>query len=318
MSQTPAMNSIPQKLRLIYLPFLVIAIAVIGGYTLLNWLLLIKFHVFSLKEDIVNLLIPLALPWIPCLLWMQRRIKLLRLKTRKGDLSFGYLVVAWAAISISAVTAQSWLQTASGKLTALEDINGIKKTPPTKYYTLKQFYIDKAHSSAKAILSTSGRGNQYLNMDLYFTSPILPTAADTSRGTCSAWLGVKYHQQISNRLSEDEKDASYRAFDERSAANFQQRDLATFVYLDRIGNNDDHRRFRSAIGRNKQVSGSPDLVLVPRHGSFEARNGNKFTWIFGSFAIGAGIWLIMILVPRLDEDQVERQLSQRLGGEAGA
>lgn len=179
---TLTMNNIPQKLRLIYVPFLVMAIGVIAGYSFLNWLVFIKFHILSLNESVVNLWVPLLIAWIPGLLWMQRRIKLLRLKRQKGDLPFLYLLVACFAIGISTVVAQSYLQTASGKLTALPDINSIEKQPATKYYTLKWFYVDKVHSGAKAILSTSGKQDEYLNMDLYFVSPILASPADTSRG----------------------------------------------------------------------------------------------------------------------------------------
>jgi len=300
------MNNTPPKLRLIFLPFLTIAICVIPGYTFLNWLIFIKFHIISLNEEFVNLWIPLLLSFIPGLIWMRSRIKLLRLRTRKSDLPFVYLMVACFAIGISTAVAQSWLQTASGKLTALRDINDIEKQPASKYYTLKNVYIDKARTSAKAILSTSGRRDEYLNMTLFFVSPIMSSAADTSRGSCVAWLGIKYHQQISNSLSEDVKKTMYRGFAEGSEANFEKRELASFAYLDRIGNSDDHRGFRSAIGESDRFSGSPDLVLVPIDGSFEARNGNKFAWIFGSFGIGAGIWLIMILIPGLDEDNVDR------------
>ena len=118
-------------------------------------------------------------------------------------------------------------------------------------------------------------------------------------------MGVKYHKQISNNGSKDEKKTKYKVFAEAAEANFENRDLAQFAYLDRIGNNDDHRGYRSAIKENDRISGSPDLVLAPIDEPFEARNGNKFAWIFGSFAIGAGIWLIMILIPALDGDPVK-------------
>jgi rhomboid protease GluP len=40
-------------------------------------------------------------------------------------------------------------------------------------------------------------------------------------------------------------------------------------------------------------------VLVPVYEPFKDRNGNKLGWIFGSFGIGAGLFLLLVLVPRL-------------------
>ena len=34
------------------------------------------------------------------------------------------------------------------------------------------------------------------------------------------------------------------------------------------------------------------------------RNGSKFGWIFGSFGIAGGIWLIMLLIPKLNENEL--------------
>ncbi len=68
------MKQISDKLKLIYVPFLLIALGVAGGYTFLHWLLQIRMHLFPLREDVVNLWIPLALPWIPVLVWLRPRI----------------------------------------------------------------------------------------------------------------------------------------------------------------------------------------------------------------------------------------------------
>ena len=47
------------KLRLIYIPFLIIGMSFIGIYTLLNWLLFIKLELFSLREVIKNFGLPI-------------------------------------------------------------------------------------------------------------------------------------------------------------------------------------------------------------------------------------------------------------------
>ena len=76
------MRDIPDKLRLIFKPFLIIAIGFILTYTFLHWLLFIKAGI-PLKEDIVKFWLPFGLPWIPVLIWLRPRIKLLRFKNDK-------------------------------------------------------------------------------------------------------------------------------------------------------------------------------------------------------------------------------------------
>src|SRR5690348_4687211 len=101
------MNQQTQKLKLIYKPFLVIAILIIAGYTLLNWIVFKKFQLFSINEDIINLWIPMGLPWIPILIWLRPRIKLLNLKRKKGDLPGFYIFIAGIAIVAPTLVAQA-------------------------------------------------------------------------------------------------------------------------------------------------------------------------------------------------------------------
>jgi membrane associated rhomboid family serine protease len=290
-----------KKLQLIYQPFLIIAICVIGGYTFLNWSVFIKLHAFKLNEDIVNMWIPFALPWIPILIWLRPRIKLLNLKRKKGDLPGLYILIAGFAIIAPTIIAQSYLEKATGKLTKLDNITQIDKQEATKYYALKTFYIDKFHIGVANKFDVSGKHNEYFNMDLFVALPIFATPADTLNSNCLAWYGVKYHKQISNRLNEQEKQEKFQAFASESQADFDNKDLNQFIYFDRIGYTDDHTGYNDAIKNNKNILSNSTTILIPVNEPFESRTGNIFGWIFGAFAIGAFVWLIMILIPKFDE-----------------
>lgn len=300
------MNQLTDKIKLIFIPFLIIAISVIGGYTLFNLLLLIKLHVFSIKEDIVDIWIPISLPWIPILIWLRPRIKLLNLKQKKRDLLGLYIFISGFAIVIPTIVAQAYLETASGKLSEIENIGQIEKQEPTKYYTLKNFYIDKLNIGVQSSFDVSGKYNEYFNMNLYVSLPILNSPADTSATNCFAWYGVKYHKQISNRLDEIEKKDRFQKFANESQADFNMKNVNQFIYFDRIGNTYDHEGYISAIKNNKRYSSSSTTVLIPVNEPFESRNGNKFQWIFGAFTIGACVWLFMLIFPKFDEKVLEK------------
>jgi len=300
------MRNSSQKLRLILVPFVIIAICVIAGYTFLNWVLFIKTRAFSLNEEVVNIWIPLALPWIPMLIWLLPRIKLLNLKRKKTDLPGLYLMIAGFAIAVPTCIAQSYLQTASGKLTRLTNIEQIGKYEETKYYTLGKFYIDKAHVGVQTSFEVTGKHSQNLNMNLYVVLPILSSEEDTLKARCLAWYGIKYHEQISNRLDKEEKEARYQTFANTSQADFDRKDVNQFVYLDRIGNTDDHKEYITAVKNNKTFSAGGATILVPVNEAFEARNGSKLGWIFGALAIGMTIWSIMVAIPKFDDAALEK------------
>ncbi len=168
------MNKLTEKLRLVFLPFLIIAISIIGGYTLLNWLIIIKFQLFQVKDIIINFIIPFILPWIPILIWLRPRINFLNIKTKNGgNLPFIYQLIAAIAIVAPTIIAQEYLETATGKLTELTDISQIDKHEATKFYTLKDYYIDKDHISVSKTVEVSGKHNEDLNLRIYVVCPIL-------------------------------------------------------------------------------------------------------------------------------------------------
>jgi rhomboid protease GluP len=301
-----------EKIRLIYKPFLIIAISVIGGYTFLNWLLILNLHAFSINEELINLWFPMLLPWIPILIWLRPRIKLLNLKRKKGDLLGLYIAIAGFAIAAPTVLAQNYIEKATGKLTHLVSISQINKLETRKYYTFKKFYIDKRHIGVQSKFEVSGKHSEDLNMSLFVVLPVLSSPADTLNFNCLAWYGVKYKEQISNRLDESEKNKEFQRFLRNSQYEFDRMNVNSFIYLDRIGNNDDHKGYNQAIKNNKRFSTNSTIVLIPMQESFDKRTGNTFGWIFGSFAIGACIWLIMILIPKFETEMLQKYETENL------
>ena len=129
------MNNQAEKLRLIYIPFLIIAISAIVGYSYLNWFFLINIQSLPIKEQIVTTMLPFIVNWIPVFIWLRPRIKLLKLETIGNfNLRISYSFIAVFAITAPIIIAQDYMVTATGKMTGLENISEIDKHVPTKYY----------------------------------------------------------------------------------------------------------------------------------------------------------------------------------------
>jgi rhomboid protease GluP len=116
-----------------------------------------------LSEDLVHFWLPFTLPWIPVLVWLRPRIRLLILKNKKGNLPFLYQFAAAAAIAIPTVIAQDYIGTATGKLTVLANVSEISGKPLTKYYELKRYFIDKRHVLVYRRSAVSGKNNECLD-----------------------------------------------------------------------------------------------------------------------------------------------------------
>jgi len=399
-------NTFQKKIRLIFIPFVYYAVAFVPGYTFLNWLLFNSHHVFLVKEEIRNFFVPIALPWIPLLIWYRPRIKLLKFKATARDPATGVTMLACFTIIAMIIIAQEYMSTASGKLTVLNSIQDIAQAKETRYYTISNYLIDRNYNSSHFKRAVSGKYSQYLDLSLYIVCPVydssrLPIQDDkhypisdnaplffingefsdsiafkkihpenvlsvrvlkgaaalalygnagrngaviiqtkkpgeiidedlskplpdsvivspaTSRDTEStkigtikdddsniplAWVGIKYTKEISNRLSAAEKSRKIEEFNNASWSNYILLPEKGYTYFDEIPYNDDYIEFRKAVQskpRYKDANGF--RLLIAKDQPFEKRNGQKLPWIFGAFAIGSAIFLLILSLIPLDD-----------------
>ncbi|KQT21525.1 hypothetical protein ASG22_15325 [Chryseobacterium sp. Leaf405] len=297
------------KLNITFKPFFISLISLLVGYTFLHWLIFIKFELFQPKEIITNFGIPISLAALISWFYLRPKLKILNLKTSKDSLIDLYCIVAWIALTILSVMSQDYIIKASGKLTQLKTISEINKSDPTKYYTLQSYYIDKNRPGIFLDAEVSGRNNENFSMQIYAAIPIFEKPNDTIGSIPKAWLGVEYSEKISNRLKPDEKEKKFREFTNKSEIDFRSKNLSEFKYLDHIGNSDEKHGFTNAVKNNKffekTISPNP-IILKGINEPFETRNGDQLEWIIKSSLIGSVVWLIMILIPKIDERHLNR------------
>lgn len=170
--QSPALENALFKLRIVCLPFLLIAISLLVVYSLLNWLLFIRTGSIAVREDVLHYWVPISLAVVAVLLWIRPRLRFLKLRLERGDLPFLYGFVAVAAISVPVIIAQEYLATATGKLTELESVRKVKRWETTKYYKIRNAFADKHHAAATFKADVSGKRNENLNFNLYLACPL--------------------------------------------------------------------------------------------------------------------------------------------------
>lgn len=293
-----------EKLRIVFRPFVLILICLTIGYTFLHWLLIIELSLFQPKEIVSNFLIPIILTALISWIYIPSRLKVLKLKWRRRDWRLLYSCIAWIALTIPLTIAQSYMESATGKLTELDSIKEINRLPPTKYYTVKRWYIDKKRSSTHFSYNVSGRYSQYFKMDLYMSIPLLDSEKDTATNNPCAWLGVSYHKTISNRLKENRKTEEINDFIQISLRLFNNKDVSDISYLERIGNTDDRDGYLQAISQG--IDKRHETILIGVQEPFNNRNGNKLeSMLIAAFA-GTILWLFLSLKPQIDPKELKR------------
>ncbi|PIF59486.1 membrane associated rhomboid family serine protease [Flavobacterium sp. 2] len=299
-------KNIIQKLKTLFIPFLIISIGFCIIYTFLNWLLLIKLQLFSVKDIIVEFGIPVVIPIIPVLFFFRPRLKILNLKNSNGK-SYNdfYLFILWLAISIPTLIAQDYLKNSTGKLSQIDYVSQISKQEQTKYYKIKHVYVDKSNIGTHTSFNVSGRSND-LNMTLFVVVPIFDKKNDTTNSNCKYWLGIQYSDRIRNKLDEREKQNRYEQFLDISQYEFNKTDLSDFTYLERVGNSDNGDGYKEALKNIKKYNAEGSVIFISNDKPFENRKGDTFYWFIGTFLIGTIVWLIMSLIPKCNETELRR------------
>jgi hypothetical protein len=111
-----------------------------------------------------------------------------------------------------------------------------------------------------------------------------------------SWFAIHYFKTVGNNLSSEEKNKAYKQFVKESQADFNNKPLDKFTYLDRVSYGNEMKKYIAAVNSEiySPVS-TPKNILVPVYESFDKRNSSNLPWIFGSFGIGSALVLLLLL-----------------------
>lgn len=300
------------KLKHILPTFFIIAFSTIIGLLLFRWLFVIQFDIIDIKEEVWCLWLPMGLPWLPILIWLRPRFRILTFKKDNDNGCFFFQLLSAGTIIACLLVSQSYLTTASGKLKQLSTISDIDKTKKARYYKLANFSVAPNYGGSFTDFRTSGKYNQHLNFDVYFVIPILKDTSETITDTPKYWYGVKFKQQISNKISPEEKESKYEAFYNECIDKIKKYDFYSLDHFERRPTSDDRQNYLNAIeARTKQTTDESFIVLEPIKEKYAERNGNKFAWIFGTFGIGLSILFFALIWPGYSETEKKRFLTAK-------
>ena len=291
MSQKTPYNQI--KLKELFLPFILIGLGTSMAYAAFRYVFDIKFGLFHWEEQYLNYWIPLFLPWVPILIWIRPRIRIL--KHRDWGRSDNYLAIQFLmslAIGIPTKISQEYLIRAPYDQIELNHIQEIHEHPNEKYFHLDEFHFSRDQAVSHITSKITGKGTN-LNLHQYHAIPF--------RNIDAVYIGFHHYESISNNLSEVEKNRSYRAFLQSSALALDGSNFYAAQYFEKLSKSDQLDLYIKAIQLSSNHStGDEVIVLKPVYTPFAERVGNKLTWMIGSYIVGAFIVLLFLLFSKVD------------------
>lgn len=298
------------KLKHILPTFLTVTFGTVIGLAFLRWILCIQFSIIDIKEEVWVLWIPLIFPWIAITLWLRQRFRILTFKKDNDKGRFFFQLISWGVMTAMLFVSQAYLTTATGRLQELSTVRDIEKTAKARYYKLTNFSVANYYGGTFTDFRQSGKHNEYLNFEVYFVTPILRDTSQKINNIPKHWYGVKFNEQISNKISNEEKEQKYRAFYDDCVEKMNKYKFHSLDHFERKPTSDDRQNYLKAIeARIKQTADDSFVVLEPIQEKYEDRNGNKFAWIFGSFGIGFSVLLFALIWPGYSESERQRYIT---------
>lgn len=260
----------------------------------LRWLLDIYLDILPLKEGYWNFGIPLLLSISVVGIWMWPRYELLTLKWVKRSSSGYFFITMVLALVIPLLISQNYLSKAAYKVIEVASLNDIRHYPKQKYFRVDDF--EPLKSERIAYIETRVANRRYFDSTLhiyyYVVTPFI--------GAENVWLGSSYYTSYDNREEQRIKDRQYSAFINESRQKYAAEDFSHINYFRKLKSSNDRSAYLYTISTANKQSNLPALVLVPESNIFADSLDRDFVWGIGSFFVGMGVCLLLILTAGID------------------
>jgi len=298
------MKYFSERLQILVLPYLLVTLLFIIGYTFLNWFLCIYTKWIAIKEIYIDFVFPILIAVVLVYYAIRPRLHILQLAPGKD--TFGIQMLIGISMLIPTIIAQNYIDKATGTLTEVHRISDISKLPESKYYDVNVFYLDTTHLGMYKTSSVSGKHSQHFNFELYIAIPMFNTAKDTNGYACKYWIGEYYSEQISNSLSPDEKSRLANVFLQESERQFRMTNFSNFTYLEKLRKSDELEGYEDAIDRGFYEDSKDVIVFTRYQETFDSRLGTTFEWIFYSLGIGSLVIFLIFLFVKLNPTKIKK------------
>jgi len=297
------MGRLKTRIAVLFLPWAVLAVALTVVYSALNWFLVAGGGALPLDEDLANLWLPGFASLVLVLLIVNPRLKQFRLNQKRG-MPFLYVLLATAVIAVPLALIQLHIGAWAGQIEHVATSADVARPTQAKFFSIATPCFDRGRTVADAVYADDDDRGDEMSITLYAAVPACGG---------NVWLGYKFHDTVSNRIAEAERNAAIKAFGEQADRTLNAENFGRYQFFERAGNNADHRAYAKAVMKN---GGKADpIILIPREGAFADRADGWLRWALISAAGLWLAWLIAVLIPPLkSSDEIAEPQPKPLNG----
>ncbi|MFK8007342.1 MAG: rhomboid family intramembrane serine protease [Saprospiraceae bacterium] len=289
------MKEINPKIIHVFIPFVIVTLVTIIGYSIIRWFLEVKLGFLPIQDTWLNFMFPLFFSYLTVSIWLNKRIQILDIQNKKKDHSFNYKLAMVVFIAIPFMISQNYISSASYDLNHLDSPTEIHHLKNEKFFKINQFKIDQQKCISYVTSTITGKYNDNLNFKLYYVCPFEETNP-------SIFYGIKYFKQVDNDLTKIQKQAEYESFLAKSKTKFAQVDFQKVDYFKKESYSNSLKNYKAAIlKKDPNINLENQIILTPEHGSFEKRNDGSFKWFFIMIGVAFLIYALMVAIPNINE-----------------
>ncbi len=284
-----------EKLRKLYIPFLILSVGYLVGYTFLNWLIIYNLQLFEPKEELVNIWVPMGLSGLLVILFMRSRIKALKIGEKAREF-WGFIF--WLLLTAPVIFGQFYVETKSGKLTEVNIPSEIETIKDSKYYSINEYADLKQFGGLWTTRVSANKHGTEIRITCHFACPVIDKSIENPNTLkeFNSWLGVTFSETFGNRaFDEDGQKELINDFIQESIKKYEKHIFNT-SFLVKVPNSDEKDAFLEAVNRTKLPYDSSKLkILKAEKGTYESRTRKSHPLMIG-FLLGSNLfWLLMVI-----------------------
>lgn len=303
-----------KKVKFILPVYLLIYIATTALLYSARLILEYKLQLLELDVMLWNFWIPAIVVAISTFIFLRPRLRVLTFKKKTEDRRPIFFYLSLLGMFITCSISQHYLYDSTGDLIEVSFPSQINNINKAKFYKIKRYGLKENEISLHRHVHVSGKHNNDLNFDYYFVLPMVDSRKNTAKEISNVWFLKTYHEQISNRKSDNEKNRLYKHFNNQYWNEMDSINFNEIEYFERVPSSEERKFGLKAIDRITPVDLNGDtlhipILLKPISRKFEDRVGNKLYWIFGSFGIVTTIFLLLLIWPNFSSSALKKIIS---------
>lgn len=281
--------------------FFLIALSTTAFLLIFRWVFTISAELLPIRESVFQIWLPLILPLIPLIIWLRPKLRILKFKAEGSNAPMLFQMITYGTMVAMMIISNAYLKTATGSLSYLKSIDDF--TPnESLYISVDSLTMNREFWGAHSGFEVTGKRNQYLHVRNYFVYPL------NSKNAFKYWVGIKFKDEIDNEANPEEKERLFQDLFNSDVKKFESFNFDEPNYFEVLRHSKSREGFIKAIDHLEIDTYNKPIVIAPREGVFEERNGKKLEWVFGSFGIGLSLFMFVLIFPKYDESEHVKQV----------